>query len=254
VYAQSDLPETTELYLYLNMLASLGELSRCTSFKDKARENPSNINAGLLTYPTLMAADILIHKADYVPVGKDQLQHLEMTRTFANRFNTMYNVSFFKEPQAFNFGETPIKVPGLDGKSKMGKSEGEMNAIYLSDTDEAIRKKVMRAVTDSGPTATGMAQQKPEVIENLFSLVKIISGDEAFEYYNDLYDNMKIRYGDMKKHLAEDTIKFVTPFRTEITELLADTTLLDAILANGADRARESAGETISEVREIIGF
>ncbi|MDR2556222.1 MAG: tryptophan--tRNA ligase [Bacteroidales bacterium] len=252
VYAQSDLPETTELYLYLNMLASLGELSRCTSFKDKARENPGNINAGLLTYPTLMAADILIHKADYVPVGKDQLQHLEMTRTFANKFNTMYKVSFFKEPQAFNFGEVPIKIPGLDGKSKMGKSEGEMNAIYLCDTDETIRKKVMRAVTDSGPTAEG--QQKPEVIENLFSLVRIISGSEAYDYYNDLYNRMQIRYGDMKKQLAEDTIKFVAPFRTRITELLAAPALLDKILADGAALAHESASKTISEVRGIIGF
>jgi tryptophanyl-tRNA synthetase len=112
----------------------------------------------------------------------------------------------------------------------------------------------MRAVTDSGPTATGMVQQKPEVIENLFSLVKIISGDEAFEYYNDLYDNMKIRYGDMKKHLAEDTIKFVAPFRKRITELLADTTLLDTILADGAAHAHKSASKTISEVRDIIGF
>jgi tryptophanyl-tRNA synthetase len=252
VYAQSDLPETTELYLYLNMLASLGELSRCTSFKDKARENPSNINAGLLTYPTLMAADILIHKADFVPVGKDQLQHLEMTRTFANRFNTMYKVSFFKEPQAFNFGETPVKIPGLDGKSKMGKSEGEMNAIYLSDTDEMIRKKVMRAVTDSGPTAT--EQQKPEMIENLFSLVKIISGLQAYDYYNDLYNKMQIRYGDMKKQLAEDTIKFITPFRTRITELLTAPALLDKILADGANRAHESACKTISDIRNIIGF
>ncbi|MDR0618758.1 MAG: tryptophan--tRNA ligase [Bacteroidales bacterium] len=252
VYAQSDLPETTELYLYLNMLASLGELSRCTSFKDKARENPSNINAGLLTYPTLMAADILIHKADYVPVGKDQLQHLEMTRTFAGRFNTMYKVSFFKEPQAFNFGEAPVKVPGLDGKSKMGKSEGEMNAIYLSDTDEAIRKKVMRAVTDSGPAAVG--QQKSEVIENLFSLVRLISGDEVYEHYNNLYNNMQIRYGDMKKQLAEDAIKFVAPFRSRITELLANPALLDKVLADGAEHAHESASKTISEVRNIIGL
>ncbi|MDR1974416.1 MAG: tryptophan--tRNA ligase [Bacteroidales bacterium] len=252
IYAQSDLPETTELYLYLNMLASLGELSRCTSFKDKARENPANINAGLLTYPTLMAADILIHKADFVPVGKDQLQHLEMTRTFANRFNAMYNVKYFNEPQAFNFGEKPLKVPGLDGKSKMGKSEGEMNAIYLSDTDEAIRKKIMRAVTDSGPTALG--QEKPEVIENIFSLVRIISGEETYNFYNGKYNNMEIRYGDMKKQLAEDTVRFVTPFREKIISLLADKKYLDDVLAEGAAQAHDSAKKTVAEVRGIIGF
>ncbi|MDR1740042.1 MAG: tryptophan--tRNA ligase [Bacteroidales bacterium] len=252
IYAQSALPETTELYLYLNMLASLGELSRCTSFKDKARDNPSNINAGLLTYPTLMAADILIHKSDYVPVGKDQLQHLEMTRDFANRFNSMYKTDYFNEPQAFNFGEKALKVPGLDGKSKMGKSEGEMNAIYLSDTDEAIRKKVMRAVTDSGPTAIN--QEKPEVIDNLFSLVRLISGEDTFAYFNEQYNNMAIRYGDMKKQLAEDAIKFVAPFRERIVELLADNTYLDKVLAEGALLARESGSKTIKEVREIIGL
>ena len=152
IYTQSDVPETAELYLFLNMNAYLGELSRCTSFKEKARQNPDNVNAGLLTYPTLMAADILLHRADFVPVGKDQEQHLEMTRTFAQRFNHVYKTEFFKEPQAFNFGEALVKVPGLDGKGKMGKSEGEMNAIYLTDPDEVIRKKVMKAVTDSGPT------------------------------------------------------------------------------------------------------
>ena len=104
LYIQSDVPEVIELYLYLNMNAYVGELERCTSFKDKIRQQPQNVNAGLLTYPTLMAADILIHKADFVPVGKDQEQHLEMARTFGNRFNRMYNHEYFPEPQAFNFG------------------------------------------------------------------------------------------------------------------------------------------------------
>ena len=123
LYIQSDVPETAELYLFLNMNAYIGELERCTSFKDKIRQQPQNVNAGLLTYPTLMAADILIHKATKVPVGKDQEQHLEMTRQFSNRFNRMYNVEYFTEPQAFNFGNELVKIPGLNGTGKMGKSE-----------------------------------------------------------------------------------------------------------------------------------
>ena len=120
IYVQSDIPETAELYLLLNMHAYLGELERATTFKEKARKQPDNINAGLLTYPVLMAADILIHKAAKVPVGKDQEQHLEMTRQFGNRFNRMYNVDYFPEPVAYNFGEQLVKIPGLDGTGKMG--------------------------------------------------------------------------------------------------------------------------------------
>ena len=122
IYVQSDLPETAELYLLLNMNTYLGELQRVTSFKDKVRKQPNNVNAGLLTYPTLMAADILIHRAAKVPVGKDQEQHLEMTRTFANRFNNMYGNEVFPLPQAFNFGNELVKIPGLDGSGKMGQS------------------------------------------------------------------------------------------------------------------------------------
>ena len=129
IYVQSDVKEVLELYLYLNMNAYLGELQRVTSFKEKARKQPENVNAGLLTYPTLMAADILIHRADKVPVGKDQEQNMEMARKFARRFNTIYGVEFFPEPQSYSFGGDAIKVPGLDGSGKMGKSEG--NAIYL---------------------------------------------------------------------------------------------------------------------------
>ncbi len=168
LYIQSDLPEIAELYLFLNMNAYLGELERVTTFKEKARKQPENVNAGLLTYPpTLMAADIIIHKADKVPVGKDQEQNLEMARTFARRFNRMYDQDYFNIPQAFNFGEQLVKIPGLDGSGKMGKSEGEGNAIFLADDPKVIRKKVMRAVSDSGPTEPNQA--KPEALETSFN-------------------------------------------------------------------------------------
>ena len=167
IYVQSDVPEISELYLLMNMHVGIGELMRTASFKDKARKalgihsdgdeiekeiigNQTNqrVNAGLLTYPTLMAVDILIHNADLVPVGKDQEQHLELTRRFARRFNSFYKTEYFKEPTNFNFGGNAVKVPGLDGSGKMGKSEG--NCIYLIDEEKVLRKKVMRAMTDEG--------------------------------------------------------------------------------------------------------
>jgi tryptophanyl-tRNA synthetase len=252
LYIQSDLPETAELYLLLNMNAYVGELERCTSFKEKIRKQPENINAGLLTYPTLMAADIIIHRATKVPVGKDQEQHLEMTRTFARRFNRMYHNEYFPEPVAFNFGENLIKIPGLDGGGKMGKSEGEGNAIFLADPPEVIRKKVMRAVTDAGPTE--MNQEKPEAISNLFHLMKVVSQPDTLSYFDDQYNNRTIRYGDLKKQLAEDMIIFTAPFREKILELSADETYLHKVARLGAEKARESAAKTISDVRHIIGF
>lgn len=252
LYVQSDLPETIELYLFFNMNAYIGELERCTSFKEKIRKQPDNVNAGLLTYPTLMAADILIHRATKVPVGKDQEQHLEMTRTFGNRFNRLYKTEYFPEPQAFNFGEELIKIPGLNGSGKMGKSEGEGNAIFLVDEPEVIRKKVMRAVTDAGPTE--MNQTKPEVIENLFSLLKAVSDPSTVAYFDEKYATCQIRYGDLKKQLAEDMIKFTTPLREKINEIKNDEGYLHRVAEMGREKAHESASKTIREVREIIGF
>ena len=252
LYVQSAVPEIAELYLYLNMNAYLGELERSTSFKDKVRAQPDNVNAGLLTYPVLMAADILIHKATKVPVGKDQEQHLEMARTFGNRFNRLYNNEYFPEPYAFTFSEKLVKIPGLDGKGKMGKSEGENNAVYLADDEETIRKKVMRAVTDSGPTAEN--QEKPEVIQNLFDILKVVSTSDTYQHFDEAYANAQIRYGDFKKQLAEDIILATAPMRNRINDLAKDTTYLQKVANLGTEKARESAGKTIKEVRELIGF
>lgn len=252
LYIQSDVPETAELYLFLNMNAYIGELERCTSFKDKIRQQPQNVNAGLLTYPTLMAADIILHKATKVPVGKDQEQHLEMTRQFSNRFNRMYNVEYFPEPQAFNFGQALVKIPGLNGTGKMGKSEGEGNAIFLADEPSAIRKKVMKAVTDSGPTEPN--QTKPEVIENIFQLMRVVSAPETVQFFDEQYNNCQIRYGDMKKQLAEDMVAFTAPFRERINELLSDEAYISKVARMGKEKAQASASKTIREVREIIGF
>jgi tryptophanyl-tRNA synthetase len=250
VFIQSDVPEIAELYLLMNMNAYLGELERTTSFKEKARKQPDNVNAGLLTYPVLMAADIIIHKAHLVPVGKDQEQNLEMCRTFARRFNRMYNVELFPIPRPYVFeGQDMVKIPGLDGTGKMGKSEG--NAISLADSPQVIRKKVMKAVTDSGPTIPN--QQKPEVIQNLFTLLDVVSAPDVLENFEMQYNNCSIRYGDLKKQLAEDIINFTTPIREKIEMMLADDKYLSSVAQLGAEKARASASRTLTEVREIIG-
>ena len=252
LYVQSDVPEVTELYLLLNMHAYMGELERATTFKEKARKQPDNINAGLLTYPVLMAADILLHRASKVPVGKDQEQHLEMTRQFGNRFNRMYEVDYFPEPHAFNFGVQLVKVPGLDGTGKMGKSEGEGNAVFLFDTDEVLKKKVMRAVSDAGPIEPN--SKKPEAIQNLFTLMDLVSTKDTLQFFEDAFNNCNIRYGDMKKQLAEDMIVFVSPIRSQIIEILKDESLLTNVMKRGKEKAQASAQKTVSDVREIMGI
>ncbi len=252
LYIQSDVPEVTELYLLLNMNAYKGELERCTSFKEKIRKQPDNVNAGLLTYPVLMAADIIIHKASKVPVGKDQEQHLEMARTFANRFNRLYKTDYFPPPYAFNFDMELVKVPGLDGATKMGKSESEGNAIFLSDDPKAIKKKVMRATTDSGPERPGEEMSQP--IENLFNLMRVVSSEDTLNHFLDAFNKATIRYGDLKKQLTEDMISFTKPLRERILELDADNQYLAKVARMGAEKARESAAKTVREVREIIGF
>ena len=251
IYIQSDVPEVTELYIIMNMNAYLGELERTTSFKEKARQQPDNVNAGLLTYPVLMDSDIIIHKANYVPVGKDQEQNLEMARKFTRRFNRMYKKRVFPTPKPYTFdGKDMMKVPGLDGSGKMGKSEG--NAINLFEEPESIRKKVMRAVTDSGPTE--MNQEKPEAIQNLFTLMEIISEPSTVAFFNDQYNNCTIRYGDMKKQLADDIISYTAPIRERIIDILENDAYLARVAKLGAEKARESASKTLKEVKEVVGI
>ncbi len=250
IYIQSDVPEIAELYLLMNMNAYIGELERTTSFKDKVRKQPDNVNAGLLTYPVLMAVDIIIHKAKYVPVGKDQEQNLEMARKFARRFNTMYKNELFPIPRPYSFSGEMIKVPGLDGSGKMGKSEG--NGIFLVDDPKVIRKKVMKAVTDSGPTEPNQPMAEP--IQNLFSLMKIVGAEDTYNFFLEQYNNCAIRYGDMKKQLAEDIITATTPVRERIEAISNDEVYLQKVMKQGAEKARESASKTLQEARHIIGF
>lgn len=250
-FCQSHVPQISELYLYLNMLAYKGELEKTTTFKDKVRQHPENVNAGLLTYPVLMSADILIHRASFVPVGKDQEQHLEMARNYAQRFNFRYG-NIFPEPQAFNFGETLLKVPSLDGTGKMSKSENQMATLYLADSDDMIRKKVMKAKTDSGPTEKNAP--KPDYIENIFLLMNLVCSAETVQQYETDYNDCTIRYGDLKKQLAEDMVQFIAPIRNKVNAILQDEEGLKSIMQKGAKKAVESASETIMQVRQAMGL
>lgn len=282
IYVQSDVPEISEMYLLMNMHVGIGELMRTASFKDKARKalgisskptgdegspddgnddegiekqiigNQTNqrVNAGLLTYPTLMAVDILIHHADFVPVGKDQEQHLELTRRFARRFNSFYKTDYFGEPVNFNFGDHAVKVPGLDGSGKMGKSEG--NCIYLIDDEKTLRKKVMRAVTDEGPKTPD--QEVSEPIKNLFTIMELVSTPDTLEHFKNAYADCSIRYGDLKKQLAEDILKTTLPIRERILDIRDNDEYLSRVVRHGQERAREVAAATLREVREIMGI
>lgn len=271
LFVQSDVPEVSEMYLLLNMHVGIGELMRTTSFKDKARkqlgiktdtpeadiereiignETNKRVNAGLLTYPTLMAVDILIQKATKVPVGKDQEQHLELTRRFGRRFNSFYGVDYFPEPANFNFGKDAVKVPGLDGSGKMGKSEG--NCLYLIDDEKVLRKKVMRAVTDQGPTEPNTPVSEP--VKNLFTLMELTTDPEIVEQYRRAYADCSIRYGDMKKQLAEDILKITTPIRERIIDIRNDDAYIGKVLREGAEKARAAASATLKDVKEIMGL
>jgi tryptophanyl-tRNA synthetase len=234
------------------MNAYLGELERSASFKEKVRANPDNVNAGLLTYPVLMAVDILVHRANKVPVGKDQEQHIEMTRQFGNRFNRLYNVDYFPEPEAFSYSDKLVKVPGLTGQGKMSKSGGESDAIFLADDEKVNTKKIMRALTDAGPTEVD--QNKPVEIQNLFDLMALVSLPDTIETFENAYNSCTIRYGDLKKQLATDVEVFLKPMREKISDALKNETVLAKAAKLGAEKARESASKTLKEVREIIGI
>ncbi len=250
-YCQSHVRETSELYLYLNMLAYMGELEKTVTFKDKARQNPENINAGLLTYPVLQAADIILHRASYVPVGKDQEQHLEMARTFATRFNYRYG-NVFPEPHAFNYNAALVKVPSLDNTGKMSKSENQAATLYLADDDDTIRKKVKKALTDGGPKEKNSIM--PDYIENIFSLMKLVSPQEKIDKYENDFNDAAIRYGDLKEDLGNDMVNFIAPIRQKATDLLDDEEKIKEIMEIGAAKANKSANETMRIVRNAMGM
>ena len=251
LYCQSHVYETAELYLYLNMLAYVGELEKTVTFKDKVRQHENNVNAGLLTYPVLQAADIILHRATMVPVGKDQEQHLEMSRNFANRFNHRYG-NVFPEPHAFNYGNELIKVPSLDGKGKMSKSENQNATIYLSDTDEQVRRKIKKMVSGEAPRESNSVM--PDEIANIFQIMRLVSAPDVIEKFEHDFNACTIRYGDMKQQLAADMITFISPIREKAESIRQDQGYLRRIMEMGAEKARASARATMTAVREAMGL
>ena len=260
-YCQSHVPETAELYLFLNMLAYVGELEKTPTFKDKVRLQPQNVNAGLLTYPVLQAADILLHRATLVPVGKDQEQHLEIARNYSNRFNQRYG-EVFPEPYAFNFGEQLARVPSLDGAGKMSKSENQNATLYLADSDDTIRKKISKAKTESGVRVeggegsidAGEGREKSEAVANLFQLLRLVSIPEVVQKFEADYEAGTIRYGDMKKELGEAMVAFIAPIREKAEAIRHDQSYLRRVMEQGAAKARASAQATLQLAREAIGL
>lgn len=249
IFVQSQAPEHTELAWILNTITPLGELERMTQFKDKSHEHKDNINAGLFTYPVLMAADILLYHAELVPVGEDQYQHLELTRTLARKFNATFGETF-TEPKAY---EAPIPrvMSLLEPSKKMSKSAGAGHYIALNDSPELIRKKIAKAVTDTGggdiTTVSGG--------RNLLQLFKILSDDKALK--NDLdqqYTSGELKYSEFKPLLAEVIIKTLEPIQAKRAELMAKPKEVRDILLDGRDRARLIAQKTLQEVKEKMGL
>ncbi|MGQ3684128.1 MAG: tryptophan--tRNA ligase [Candidatus Loosdrechtia sp.] len=247
VFVQSYVPEHTELAWILNTVTPIGHLERMTQFKDKARQHAENINAGLFNYPVLQAADILLYKSVAVPIGEDQVQHIELAREITRKFNMRYG-EIFPEPKEI-LSEAP-RIMGLDGKAKMSKSLG--NYISLVENPESIWKKLSTAVTDENRkrrTDTG----NPDIC-NLFTLHKYFSQREQIEYINVVCRSAEIGCIECKKILSENMIKELIPIRLRYEQLIKDPDYLSDILNAGAKKCKKIAEVTMEEVRRQMGL
>ncbi|PIP17246.1 MAG: tryptophan--tRNA ligase [Candidatus Portnoybacteria bacterium CG23_combo_of_CG06-09_8_20_14_all_37_13] len=247
LYAQSSVPELAELCLLIGMVTPIGELMRCPTFKEKARKQPDNVNHGLFTYPVLMAADILGPKADLVPVGEDQLPHVEITRFIANRFNSRYG-KVFELPVALM--EKAIRVPGLDGTDKMGKSEG--NTIDLSDSADAVWEKLRVAVTDE--QRERRSDPGRPYLCNLYALHEFVSPTDIVKAIDEECRSATIGCIDCKKKLAENITAILDPLQQRRVEIAKGPDYIRQVLHDGGQRAREIIKETVAEVRQKMGL
>lgn len=249
IYCQSHVPAHAELAWVLNCYTYIGELQRMTQFKDKSAKQESNINAGLLTYPTLMAADILLYQTNLVPIGADQKQHLELTRDVALRFNNLYG-EVFAVPEAY-IPKTGARVMSLQEPTrKMSKSDPEDTYIAILDTPEAIARKIKRAVTDSEAVVRYDPEAKPGV-SNLMSILGALTGQS--------YDQMEADYagrgyGDFKAAVGEAVAETLAPIRTEHARLMADKAYLEQVMRQSAERAARLAARTMGKVRRKVGL
>ena len=251
VYVQSDVPAHAELAWILNCYTYTGELSRMTQFKDKSSKHADNINAGLFTYPVLMAADILLYQSDLVPVGADQRQHLEITRDIAERFNNIYG-DVFTVPDGY-IPKVGARIMGLQNpEKKMSKSESdnENNAIFLLDDLNVIANKIKRAVTDSDNLIAYSPDEKPGV-SNLLNIYSAVTGKSVEEAVADFAG---CGYGEFKKTVADAVVAEIQPLQEKFKELSADKTYIDKAMADGAEKATYFANKTLRKVKKKVGF
>ena len=249
IVIQSHVPQHAELMWILNTLTYMGELNRMTQFKDKSKKQSTNINAGLFTYPVLMAADILIYQADLVPVGADQKQHLELARDLAIRFNTQYSETFVV-PEPF-ISKSGARIMSLqDPEKKMSKSDNNLNnLIALLDSPDVIRKKVKRAITDSG-SKIYYDKSRPG-ISNLISMFSLLTDTSHKEVEKEFEGKM---YSDFKVVLGDLMVDCLSPVQNKYAEIINDKTYLESILSNGAENAYYRARKTLSKVYRKVGF
>lgn len=249
IYCQSHVSGHAELAWILNCFTHMGELQRMTQFKDKAQKHADNINAGLFTYPTLMAADILLYQTDLVPIGADQKQHLELTRDIAQRFNGVYG-DVFTVPEGY-FGKVGSRIMSLqDPTRKMSKSDPEDTFISLLDPPDAIRRKVKRAVTDSEADIRFDPANKPGV-SNLLSIIAALTGQSVEEAAAELQGQ---GYGKLKDRMSECVIETLAPLQSEYKRLMADKAYLQGVLKENADIANGMALRTLRKVQRKVGF
>lgn len=249
IYCQSHVSGHAELAWILNCFTYMGELQRMTQFKDKAQKHADNINAGLFTYPTLMAADILLYQTNLVPIGADQKQHLELTRNIAQRFNGVYG-DVFTVPEGY-FGKVGSRIMSLqDPTRKMSKSDPEETFISLLDPPDAIRRKVKRAVTDSEADIRFDPENKPGV-SNLLSIIAALTGQDVEETAAELQGQ---GYGKLKDRVSECVIETLAPLQSEHKRLMADKAYLQGVLAENAEIANRMALRTLRKVQRKVGF
>ncbi len=249
IYVQSDVPQHAELGWILGTLVRMSELERMTQYKDKSKKEGENVGVGLFSYPALMAGDILLYDTTTVPVGEDQMQHVELTRTLARRFNRRFGKTFVV-PEA-KIQKTGARIMALDNpKSKMSKSGAPGNMISLTDSSDVIRKKIMRAVTDSGKGISFDPKKKP-AIANLMTIYHHVTGDSLEKIEKEFEGK---GYGDFKKALAEAAVEYLSPIREKIADYTKDKAQVERILAAGAKKAEAIAEKKMKLVRERVGL
>jgi tryptophanyl-tRNA synthetase len=244
LFLQNHVPEHAELAWIFNCITPLGELERMTQFKDKASQHKDNINAGLLTYPALMAADILLYKPALVPVGDDQSQHLELARTIARKFNSRFGKTF---PEPKNYLTKPLRIRSLTSPDKKMSKTGD-EALMLDDSPAEIKRKLKKAVTATD------GKNKSAGVDNLLFLLREFGTKDQIKYFENGVQDNSIKYSELKETLAGDIAKYFVEFRERKNRILNDKAYLAEVLADGAKKARQTAGETLHEVKQKIGL